>query len=157
MRIPTAFLLYLQAPSQSETEPEKALLCHVPLPPPSEFAEMNRDHAQSSASRVSEEGDKEDEFGYSWSKLSFLMHLIVRGTKIALCFSRLMPCMNKNVSALDINTEVLCRNKKTTTTTTKHCLFLLEYSMHSPGMKSFSSLPSSLHSSESPLCHLHEN
>ncbi|CAK6434028.1 unnamed protein product [Pipistrellus nathusii] len=58
-----------RAPSQSETEPEKALLCHVPLPPPSEFAEMNRDHVQSSASRVSEEGDKEDEFGYSWKNI----------------------------------------------------------------------------------------
>ncbi|XP_045436198.1 multiple PDZ domain protein isoform X3 [Pipistrellus kuhlii] len=58
-----------RAPSQSETEPEKALLCHVPLPPPSEFAEMSRDHAQSSASRISKEGDKEDEFGYSWKNI----------------------------------------------------------------------------------------
>ncbi|XP_045436200.1 multiple PDZ domain protein isoform X5 [Pipistrellus kuhlii] len=58
-----------KAPSQSETEPEKALLCHVPLPPPSEFAEMSRDHAQSSASRISKEGDKEDEFGYSWKNI----------------------------------------------------------------------------------------
>lgn len=41
------------------------------LPPPSAFAEMSGDHAQSSASRTSEEGDREDEFGYSWSKLSF--------------------------------------------------------------------------------------
>ncbi|XP_045436201.1 multiple PDZ domain protein isoform X6 [Pipistrellus kuhlii] len=59
----------VEAPSQSETEPEKALLCHVPLPPPSEFAEMSRDHAQSSASRISKEGDKEDEFGYSWKNI----------------------------------------------------------------------------------------
>ncbi|KAK1334540.1 hypothetical protein QTO34_005546 [Cnephaeus nilssonii] len=58
-----------KAPSQSETEPEKALLCPVPLPPPSAFAEMSCDHAQSSASRVSEEGDKEDEFGYSWKNI----------------------------------------------------------------------------------------
>nr|KAF6314983.1 hypothetical protein mMyoMyo1_013235 [Myotis myotis] len=58
-----------RAPSQSEPEPEKAPLCNVPLPPPSAFAEMSGDHAQSSASRVSEEGDKEDEFGYSWKNI----------------------------------------------------------------------------------------
>ncbi|XP_006756121.1 PREDICTED: multiple PDZ domain protein isoform X1 [Myotis davidii] len=58
-----------KAPSQSEPEPEKAPLCSVPLPPPSAFAEMSGDHAQSSASRVSEEGDKEDEFGYSWKNI----------------------------------------------------------------------------------------
>lgn len=58
----------------------------------------------------------------------FVMHLIVRGIKIALRFSRPMPWMNKDVSALVINTAVLCRGKK-------HCLFLLEYSMHSQGMK----------------------
>ncbi|XP_014306545.2 multiple PDZ domain protein-like, partial [Myotis lucifugus] len=57
------------APSQSEPEPEKAPLCHAPLPPPSAFAEMSGDHAQSSASRDSEEGDKEDEFGYSWKNI----------------------------------------------------------------------------------------
>ncbi|XP_015414457.1 PREDICTED: multiple PDZ domain protein isoform X6 [Myotis davidii] len=59
----------VEAPSQSEPEPEKAPLCSVPLPPPSAFAEMSGDHAQSSASRVSEEGDKEDEFGYSWKNI----------------------------------------------------------------------------------------
>ncbi|XP_014397850.1 PREDICTED: multiple PDZ domain protein, partial [Myotis brandtii] len=62
---PTPF----KAPSQSEPEPEKAPLCNAPLPPPSAFAEMSGDHAQSSASRVSEEGDKEDEFGYSWKNI----------------------------------------------------------------------------------------
>ncbi|XP_023611323.1 multiple PDZ domain protein isoform X4 [Myotis lucifugus] len=59
----------VEAPSQSEPEPEKAPLCNAPLPPPSAFAEMSGDHAQSSASRDSEEGDKEDEFGYSWKNI----------------------------------------------------------------------------------------
>ena len=69
--IPTAFFLFPQAPSQSESEPEKAPLCGVPPPPPPAFAEMSEDHAQSSASEISADVDKEDEFGYSWSKLSF--------------------------------------------------------------------------------------
>ncbi|XP_070287789.1 multiple PDZ domain protein isoform X7 [Myotis yumanensis] len=59
----------VEAPSQSEPESEKAPLCNAPLPPPSAFAEMSGDHAQSSASRDSEEGDKEDEFGYSWKNI----------------------------------------------------------------------------------------
>lgn len=71
LHIPTAFFLFPQAPSQSDSEPEKALLCNVPPPPPSAFAEMSGDRAQSSASKISEDVDKEDEFGYSWSKLSF--------------------------------------------------------------------------------------
>ncbi|XP_066224269.1 multiple PDZ domain protein isoform X2 [Saccopteryx leptura] len=58
-----------RAASQSETEPGKAPLCSVPPPPPSAFAEMSGDHAQSSASKVSEEVDKEDEFGYSWKNI----------------------------------------------------------------------------------------
>ncbi|KAF6125823.1 multiple PDZ domain crumbs cell polarity complex component [Phyllostomus discolor] len=57
-----------KAPSQSETEPEKAPLCSVPPPPPSAFAEMSSDQAPSSASKVSEV-DKEDEFGYSWKNI----------------------------------------------------------------------------------------
>ncbi|KAF6125820.1 multiple PDZ domain crumbs cell polarity complex component [Phyllostomus discolor] len=57
-----------RAPSQSETEPEKAPLCSVPPPPPSAFAEMSSDQAPSSASKVSEV-DKEDEFGYSWKNI----------------------------------------------------------------------------------------
>ncbi|KAF6125824.1 multiple PDZ domain crumbs cell polarity complex component [Phyllostomus discolor] len=61
---PTPF----KAPSQSETEPEKAPLCSVPPPPPSAFAEMSSDQAPSSASKVSEV-DKEDEFGYSWKNI----------------------------------------------------------------------------------------
>nr|XP_019594724.1 PREDICTED: multiple PDZ domain protein isoform X11 [Rhinolophus sinicus] len=62
---PTPF----KAPSQSDSEPEKALLCNVPPPPPSAFAEMSGDCAQSSASKISEDVDKEDEFGYSWKNV----------------------------------------------------------------------------------------
>ncbi|KAF6327688.1 multiple PDZ domain crumbs cell polarity complex component [Rhinolophus ferrumequinum] len=58
-----------RAPSQSDSEPEKALLCNVPPPPPSAFAEMSGDRAQSSASKISEDVDKEDEFGYSWKNV----------------------------------------------------------------------------------------
>ncbi|XP_028349804.1 multiple PDZ domain protein isoform X10 [Physeter macrocephalus] len=59
----------VEAPSQSESEPEKAPLCSVPPPPPPAFAEMNEDHAQSSASEISADVDKEDEFGYSWKNI----------------------------------------------------------------------------------------
>nr|KAF6486001.1 multiple PDZ domain crumbs cell polarity complex component [Rousettus aegyptiacus] len=59
----------VEAPSQSDLEPEKAPLCNVPPPPPSAFAEMSGDHAQSSASKSSEDVDKEDEFGYSWKNV----------------------------------------------------------------------------------------
>uniref|UniRef100_A0A8D1BKK0 Multiple PDZ domain crumbs cell polarity complex component n=1 Tax=Sus scrofa TaxID=9823 RepID=A0A8D1BKK0_PIG len=59
----------VEAPSQSESEPEKAPLCSVPPPPSSAFAETSGDHAQSSANKVSEDVDKEDEFGYSWKSI----------------------------------------------------------------------------------------
>ncbi|XP_050617578.1 multiple PDZ domain protein isoform X5 [Macaca thibetana thibetana] len=59
----------IEAPSQSESEPEKAPLCSVPPPPPSAFAEMGSDHTQSSASKTSQDVDKEDEFGYSWKNI----------------------------------------------------------------------------------------
>ncbi|XP_039733429.1 multiple PDZ domain protein isoform X8 [Pteropus medius] len=59
----------VEAPSQSDSEPEKAPLCNVPPPPPSAFAEMSDDHAQLSASKSSEDVDKEDEFGYSWKNI----------------------------------------------------------------------------------------
>ncbi|XP_021538090.1 LOW QUALITY PROTEIN: multiple PDZ domain protein [Neomonachus schauinslandi] len=62
-----------KAPSQSESEPEKAPLCNAPLPPSSAFAEMSGDHTQSSsASKIPEDVDKEDEedeFGYSWKNI----------------------------------------------------------------------------------------
>ncbi|XP_045636204.1 multiple PDZ domain protein isoform X10 [Ursus americanus] len=59
----------VEAPSQSESEPEKAPLCNVPPPPSSAFAEMSGDLTQSSASKISEDVDKEDEFGYSWKNI----------------------------------------------------------------------------------------
>ncbi|XP_035161595.1 multiple PDZ domain protein isoform X22 [Callithrix jacchus] len=58
-----------RAPSQSESEPEMAPLCNVSPPPPSAFAEMGSDQAQSSASKISQDVDKEDEFGYSWKNI----------------------------------------------------------------------------------------
>ncbi|XP_053428500.1 multiple PDZ domain protein isoform X3 [Nycticebus coucang] len=58
-----------KAPSQSESEPEKAPLCSVPPPPASAFSEMGSDQAWSSSSSISEEVEKEDEFGYSWKNI----------------------------------------------------------------------------------------
>ncbi|KAB1280556.1 Multiple PDZ domain protein, partial [Camelus dromedarius] len=58
-----------QVPSQSEPEPEKAPPCTVPPPPSSACAETSGDHTQSSASKMSEDVDKEDEFGYSWRNI----------------------------------------------------------------------------------------
>lgn len=68
--MPTEFFLFPQAPSQSESESEKAPLCDVPPSSPAVFSEMGNDCAEPSAITVSEDVDKEDEFGYSWSKLS---------------------------------------------------------------------------------------
>uniref|UniRef100_A0A803VST5 Multiple PDZ domain crumbs cell polarity complex component n=1 Tax=Ficedula albicollis TaxID=59894 RepID=A0A803VST5_FICAL len=59
----------VEAFGQSDTEPEKTLLCNVPLPPPSAFSAMTCDVAQSSSIRLSEDVEKEDEFGYSWKKI----------------------------------------------------------------------------------------
>nr|AAL37373.1 multiple PDZ domain protein [Mus musculus]AAL37375.1 multiple PDZ domain protein [Mus musculus]AAL37378.1 multiple PDZ domain protein [Mus musculus]AAL37379.1 multiple PDZ domain protein [Mus musculus]AAL37386.1 multiple PDZ domain protein [Mus musculus] len=58
-----------QAPSQSESETEKPALCNVPPSSPSVFSEMGSDCAQPSATAVSEDEDKEDEFGYSWKNI----------------------------------------------------------------------------------------
>ncbi|XP_074935781.1 multiple PDZ domain protein isoform X19 [Phalacrocorax aristotelis] len=55
--------------SHSDLEPEKNSLCNLPLPPPSAFSGMSCDVAQSSSSRVPEDVEKEDEFGYSWKKI----------------------------------------------------------------------------------------
>ncbi|XP_050184603.1 multiple PDZ domain protein isoform X13 [Myiozetetes cayanensis] len=52
---------------QSDAETEKTSLCNLPLPPPSAFSGMGCDVAQSS--RVPEDVEKEDEFGYSWKKI----------------------------------------------------------------------------------------
>ncbi|XP_008586632.1 PREDICTED: multiple PDZ domain protein isoform X1 [Galeopterus variegatus] len=59
----------VEALSQTESEPEQAPLCDMPPPPPSAFVEMSSDHAQSSASKISEDVNKEDEFGYSWKNI----------------------------------------------------------------------------------------
>ncbi|XP_004416751.1 PREDICTED: multiple PDZ domain protein isoform X2 [Odobenus rosmarus divergens] len=58
-----------KAPSQSESEPEKAPLCSAPLLPSSAFAEMSGDHTQLSASKITEDVDEGDEFGYSWKNI----------------------------------------------------------------------------------------
>ncbi|XP_034359604.1 multiple PDZ domain protein isoform X3 [Arvicanthis niloticus] len=58
-----------RAPSQPESESEKAALCNVPPSSPSVFSEMGSDCAQPSATTVSEDEDKEDEFGYSWKNI----------------------------------------------------------------------------------------
>ncbi|XP_064295152.1 multiple PDZ domain protein isoform X4 [Phalacrocorax carbo] len=62
---PTPFKAF----SHSDLEPEKNSLCNLPLPPPSAFSGMSCDVAQSSSSRVPEDVEKEDEFGYSWKKI----------------------------------------------------------------------------------------
>ncbi|XP_057577645.1 multiple PDZ domain protein isoform X2 [Hippopotamus amphibius kiboko] len=59
-----------RAPSQSESEPEKAPLCGASPPPPPAFAEMSGDRAQSPVREISEDVDKEDEFGYSWKNIT---------------------------------------------------------------------------------------
>ncbi|XP_052570960.1 multiple PDZ domain protein isoform X15 [Peromyscus californicus insignis] len=59
----------VEAPSQSESESEKAPLCDVPPSSPAVFSEMGNDCAEPSAITVSEDVDKEDEFGYSWKNI----------------------------------------------------------------------------------------
>ncbi|XP_040613172.1 multiple PDZ domain protein isoform X18 [Mesocricetus auratus] len=59
----------IEAPSRSASESEKAPLCDVPPSSPSGFSEMGSDCAQPSAITVSEDADKEDEFGYSWKNI----------------------------------------------------------------------------------------
>uniref|UniRef100_A0A8B9GSS7 Multiple PDZ domain crumbs cell polarity complex component n=1 Tax=Amazona collaria TaxID=241587 RepID=A0A8B9GSS7_9PSIT len=54
---------------QSDLEPEKTSLCNLPVSPPSAFSGMSYDVAQASSGRVPEDGEKEDEFGYSWKKI----------------------------------------------------------------------------------------
>ncbi|XP_050013381.1 multiple PDZ domain protein isoform X3 [Alexandromys fortis] len=58
-----------RAANQSESESEKPSLCDVPPSSPSVFPDMGSDRAQSSALTVSEDVDKEDEFGYSWKNI----------------------------------------------------------------------------------------
>ncbi|XP_051826787.1 multiple PDZ domain protein [Antechinus flavipes] len=58
-----------KASSQLDSEPEKTSLPSLSLPPPSTFSGMSSDTEESCSSKVSEDGDKEDEFGYSWKNI----------------------------------------------------------------------------------------
>ncbi|XP_043835377.1 multiple PDZ domain protein isoform X2 [Dromiciops gliroides] len=62
---PTPF----KASSQLDSEPEKTSFPSLSLPPPSTFSGMSSDAEESCSSKVSEDGDKEDEFGYSWKNI----------------------------------------------------------------------------------------
>ncbi|XP_039399615.1 multiple PDZ domain protein isoform X14 [Mauremys reevesii] len=60
-----------RASSQSDSEPEKTSFSNLPLPPPSAFSEMSCEIAQSSSSKIEEDvEDDDDEFGYSWKKIT---------------------------------------------------------------------------------------
>ncbi|XP_074053617.1 multiple PDZ domain protein isoform X7 [Macrotis lagotis] len=59
----------VEASSQLESEPEKTSFPSLSLPPPSTFSGMSSDTEESCSSKVSEDGDKEDEFGYSWKTI----------------------------------------------------------------------------------------
>ncbi|XP_067409195.1 multiple PDZ domain protein isoform X3 [Emydura macquarii macquarii] len=63
---PTPF----KASSQSDSEPEKTSFSNLPLPPPSAFSGMNCEVAQSSSSKIPEDVEDVDEFGYSWKKIT---------------------------------------------------------------------------------------
>ncbi|XP_068946826.1 multiple PDZ domain protein isoform X13 [Petaurus breviceps papuanus] len=59
----------VEASSQLDSEPEKTSFPSLSLPPPSTFSGMSSDTEDSCSSKVSEDGDKEDEFGYSWKNI----------------------------------------------------------------------------------------
>uniref|UniRef100_A0A670K2P3 Multiple PDZ domain protein n=1 Tax=Podarcis muralis TaxID=64176 RepID=A0A670K2P3_PODMU len=59
-----------RASSQSDSEPEKTSSCNLLLPPPSLSPGMSSEILQRSCNQYLEELDKEDEFGYSWRKIS---------------------------------------------------------------------------------------
>ncbi|XP_056661393.1 multiple PDZ domain protein isoform X36 [Monodelphis domestica] len=59
----------VEASSQLDSEPEKTSFPSLSLPPPSTFSGMSSDTEESCSSKVSEDGDKEDEFGYSWKNI----------------------------------------------------------------------------------------
>ncbi|NWR74393.1 MPDZ protein, partial [Centropus unirufus] len=62
---PTPFKIY----GQSDLEAEKTSHSNLPRPLCSAFSGMSCDVAQSSSSKVSEDVEKEDEFGYSWKNI----------------------------------------------------------------------------------------
>nr|XP_060618358.1 multiple PDZ domain protein isoform X12 [Anolis sagrei ordinatus] len=59
-----------KASSQSDSEPEKISSCNLPLPPPSVSSGMSGEVVPQSCNKHPEDWDKEDEFGYSWKKIS---------------------------------------------------------------------------------------
>nr|XP_042706435.1 multiple PDZ domain protein isoform X21 [Chrysemys picta bellii] len=59
-----------RASSQSDSEPEKTSFSNLPLPPPSAFSGMSCEIAQSSSSKIEEDVEDDDEFGYSWKKIT---------------------------------------------------------------------------------------
>ncbi|XP_078008622.1 multiple PDZ domain protein isoform X22 [Phascolarctos cinereus] len=59
----------VEASSQLDSEAEKTSFPSLSLPPPSTFSGMSSDTEESCSSKVSEDGDKEDEFGYSWKNI----------------------------------------------------------------------------------------
>uniref|UniRef100_A0A8C3IRJ8 Multiple PDZ domain protein n=1 Tax=Chrysemys picta bellii TaxID=8478 RepID=A0A8C3IRJ8_CHRPI len=59
-----------KASSQSDSEPEKTSFSNLPLPPPSAFSGMSCEIAQSSSSKIEEDVEDDDEFGYSWKKIT---------------------------------------------------------------------------------------
>ncbi|KAM7166072.1 multiple PDZ domain protein isoform 4-T4 [Macrochelys suwanniensis] len=59
-----------RASSQSDSEPEKTSFSNLPLPPPSAFSGMSCEIAQSSSSKIEEDVEDDDEFGYSWRKVT---------------------------------------------------------------------------------------
>nr|XP_060618360.1 multiple PDZ domain protein isoform X14 [Anolis sagrei ordinatus] len=60
----------VEASSQSDSEPEKISSCNLPLPPPSVSSGMSGEVVPQSCNKHPEDWDKEDEFGYSWKKIS---------------------------------------------------------------------------------------
>ncbi|ETE65890.1 Multiple PDZ domain protein, partial [Ophiophagus hannah] len=59
-----------KASSQSDSEPEKKPSCNLSLPPPSVFPAMSSEIVLQPSNNHLEDLDKEDEFGYSWRKIS---------------------------------------------------------------------------------------
>nr|XP_048705829.1 multiple PDZ domain protein isoform X16 [Caretta caretta] len=59
-----------RASSQSDSEPGKTSFSNLPLPPPSAFSGMSCEIAQSSSSKMEEDVEDDDEFGYSWKKIT---------------------------------------------------------------------------------------
>ncbi|XP_048705831.2 multiple PDZ domain protein isoform X15 [Caretta caretta] len=60
----------VEASSQSDSEPGKTSFSNLPLPPPSAFSGMSCEIAQSSSSKMEEDVEDDDEFGYSWKKIT---------------------------------------------------------------------------------------